>query len=643
MMYGTASRPAEPADPASRPAFAGGRLPPDRPRAGIGGTAMPETEFRRSPAGRQGLLAGARASLVWRFLREARRRHLLRVAFVYCAVAWVTVQVATAFFPALHVPPWAISFVAAMLIIGFPVAMVLAWAYDLTPDGVQRTRAAEPAAGGASRAAAEPAAPGAGTSRAPDPAPTPASAVPGSLAVLPFVDRSPGRDFGFLGDGMAEDLISGLARIPGLRVVSRTSSFAFRAESLDVREIGERLGVAFVLEGSVQVTGERLRMTVRLVDVADGYTTWSATLSRRVDDLFLLQEELAQSILEALRWRLSPGQVPAPAERAEDRLLQSSTRSVQAYSRYLRGRARWNERTPHALRRAILHFEAATAEDPGFARAWAGLADAHAILVDHGLVDPAQGLALARDAASRALQLGADLAEAHTSAGLVHQLEWRWDAAEAALRRANSLDPTYSVARHRLALLLAWRGRFDESREQIGRASELDPVSAVIAASRAWVEYFSGNHERVVSLARETLDEHPGSVQARLPLALSLVQLGRPDEAAAELRGCIDSAGETIPLLALLAYAVGRGGHRAEAEALIRGIRERAAAEFVSPYHLGVALLGLPDPEAALAELALAITTRAPQAIHLATDPVFDTVRSDPAFARLIEAVGPVR
>jgi TolB-like protein/Flp pilus assembly protein TadD len=582
--------------------------------------------------------AGVVNSSVLSFLvREAIRRHLFRVGFVYCAVSWIIIQVATSFFPALHLPDWSVSLVAALVIIGFPVAMVLAWAYDLTPAGVQRT----PGMGLPVRSVQDTGSDSEQLHSDSVPArtdtPAPVKPKPGSLAVLPFVDRSPSGDYRFLGDGTAEELISGLARLDGLRVASRTSSFAFRSEALDVRDIGRRLGVAFVVEGSVHVTEDRLRMTVQLVDVADGYAIWSATLARRIDDLFSLQEELARSILDALRQRLDPAEAAAIPPCSEERLLQTTTSSLSAYTLYLRGRARWNDRTPAAVRRAVEHFRRATVLDPDFAHAWAGLADSYAILIEYGLLAPQEGLPAARFAASRALELGGKLAEAHTSVALVEQLEWNWEGAEAEFRRAIELNPAYTVARQRFALLLAWLGRVEESRQQLERAAELDPVSPIIAIAQSWIEYYAGNPERVIILARETLDEHTGFVQARLPLALALVATNRAGEAVMEIERMMSDAGDTSPLIALHAYALGRAGDESSAERVIETLRERATTEYVSPYYLAVALLGSSASPAVIAELNRAVRERSPQLAYLGADPVFDPVRSDASFERILE------
>src|SRR5690606_21194770 len=223
---------------------------------------------------------------------------------------------------------------------------------------------------------------------------------------------------------------------------------------------------------------------------------------RRIGDLLAVQEEIARAIVDALRQRLAlapdpsragplPSSGPAP-------LLNSSTADVEAYTLYLRGRQHWNERTPEALRRAIGEFERAIARDAGYAHAFAGLADCHAILLDYGVVSPQEGLEPARRAADRALELGPDFAEAHTSAALVRQMEWRWADAEREFRRALELNPGYVAARHRYALLLAWLGRFEEGRRELEHARRLDPLSPVIAAAAAWLAYYEGRHDDAV-------------------------------------------------------------------------------------------------------------------------------------------------
>jgi TolB-like protein len=557
------------------------------------------------------------------FGAELRRRHVIRVALAYCAVGWAVAEVSATLAPALDMPAWSVSLVVMLLVLGFPVALVLAWAFDLTPTGVKRT----------------PALP---SSPLRDPASPPA------ILALPFVDRSVGADHQYLGDGITEELINSLARVPLLRVVSRTSAFALRSAATDLRETGARLGVSHVVEGSVGVASGRIRLTVQLVSVSDGYAIWSRTFERPLDDVFSVQEEIAGALVSALQPTLldataapqQPEQEP-PADRPVD---------FATYALYLRGRQQWNERTPASLRRALDFFTQATDQDPSYARAHAGIADCWAILVDHGIAAPEEGLPAARRAAAAALRLAPGLPEPHASSALIAQLEWRRSDAEAGFRAALDLCPGYVPARHRLALLLAWHGRFDEARVEIRRALHSDPLSTVTAASAGWIEYFAGNHDAAIAIERRLLRDDPDAAPALVPLALALTAAGRAAEAVAVLRPGPESAAASAaarrigaadggsPLLGVLAYVLGRAGLREEAAALTDQLA--GAAAHVSPYVIARAWLGMDQCDRALRELQRAFAERAPQLVYLATDPAFEPVRADATVQRILSATG---
>jgi TolB-like protein/Tfp pilus assembly protein PilF len=568
---------------------------------------------------------------IFGLLGELRRRHVFRVALVYAGVAWLTVQVSQAFFPPLQVPEWSLSLVTAMLILGFPIALVLAWAYDLTPTGVQRTRGRPT---GKRRIAVE------RPSDAPQAVTDREAPLGRTLAALPFLNLTKDAEYQFLGDGVTDELITALARVEGIRVVSRTSSFALRETAADAREIGARLGVDYILEGTVRVSSERLRLSVQLVDVADGFAIWTETFGRRIEDLLRVQEEVAEAVVAALRARLSPAEAAEIRTDETRPLLRNTTDNVAAYTYYLRGRARLNERTPASLHRSIQHFDHAIRLDPRFAHAHAGLADSYAILLDHGLVSPADALPRMRQAAAQALDLDPELAESHSSSALVRQLEWRWDDAEVGFRRALEIDPTYSVARQRLALLLAWSGRFAESRAELDRAASSDPLSPIIAATRGWVEYYAGEFETAIAAAQETLADHPDLPSARIPLALALLAVGRAEESVMELERVATASGEPSPAVALLACALGRAGRGDEAQRQVERLRSRATHSFVSPYYLAVATLGIGDQLAALEALERAADERVPQLVYLSVEPLFAKLRPEPRFQRILGRVG---
>jgi TolB-like protein/tetratricopeptide (TPR) repeat protein len=563
------------------------------------------------------------------FLGELRRRHVTRVAVTYLAVGWIVVQASSALVPALGIPGWILSLVTLLTILGFPLAMVLAWAVEITPEGLRFTDPALP------------------TARA-HPVPTAAPSLR-AIAALPFADRSPDGGFQFLGDGITEELISALARTDGIQVVGRSSAFAFRDEATDVREVGRRLGVGAVVEGSLRVSGSRLRVTAQLVDAGTGYALWSTTRNGTLEDIMVFQEEIALAIAGALGAHLFPEARPDDPSSppsvhqmssAAGPSLHASTRDVEAYQLYLKGRVHWNERTASSLATALRYFRRATKRDPSYARAHAGEADALALRMEYGLLSPQEGLEPARAAVERALRWGAALPESHVAAGLVHQVGWQWSDAEAAFRTALSLDPGHSTAHHRLALLLAWRGEEKEGWSEWKEARRLDPLAPGVAATEGWLRYYQGDGRGAVDAHRRVLEDHPELDAARMGLALALLGEDLTAEAVEALTFGREAGAGDPAHTALLALALARAGRRHEARHLVRILDRRATEGYVSPFHRALPLLALDGSEAALAELENAAAAQAPQLAYLAVDPVFDPLRSLSRFQRLVEATG---
>ncbi len=308
-----------------------------------------------------------------------------------------------------------------------------------------------------------------------------ATAPAASAAVLPFADLSPGKDQEYFSDGLTEELITSLSRIHGLRVAARTSSFQFKGRNADVREVGRKLDVGAVLEGSVRRSGNRLRVTAQLSSAKDGYQLWSDSYDRDLADVFAVQEEIARAIVSALRVRLGGG--------PDSSLAAQPTRNLEAYDLYLKGRFAWNQRTgAAALKEAVRYLEQAVAQDSSFARAWAALADAYILVVPYAGLSPTETWPKAKAAAQRGLLLDSTSAEAYTSLAYGSMLyEWNWRAAEENFGRAIAANPNYATGHHWYADFLAGRGRLDESLEQMRRAHELDPLSRVISSELGWV------------------------------------------------------------------------------------------------------------------------------------------------------------
>ena len=414
-----------------------------------------------------------------RFLAELKRRHVFRIAAVYGGVGFVVVQAADVFVPALHLPPWILSAIAFLVVLGFPVALVIAWAFELGPEGLKRTAAADDEELDAIA-----------TQPAGRRWPIGLAALAGvalialsawwlatgrirgtgsydSIAVLPFANLSDNAELEFFSDGLSEELLNALAGVEDLRVAARTSSFAFKGTNADIRAIAESLGVATVLEGSVRRSGERVRITVQLIDAEHGFHLWSHEYDRDLRDVFATQDEIAAAVTEAL----------VPRLRAEDApTTRGGTQNVAAYDLYLKGREKWRTRNVELLREAVEDFRAAVAMDPGFALAWSGLADAVDALAwrDIGAVNlPPEG----RLAALRALTLDPEMAEGWVSAGiLAAEFDNDHELGELALRRALALRPSNANANQQLSGILRNTGRLEEARPFIEKAVELSPL-----------------------------------------------------------------------------------------------------------------------------------------------------------------------
>jgi TolB-like protein/Flp pilus assembly protein TadD len=472
------------------------------------------------------------------FLAELKRRRVGRVAIAYLAVAWAVTEASSVILPALRVPEWAVTFVVVFLLIGFPVAMILAWVFDVGPQGIERTEPRQDLpAGSQVRVRLAFAAivlvlmaglgyllyeRGFGRAHA--------GQARSSIAVLPFTNLSgdPARDY--FSDGMSEELLNLLARVPGLKVASRTSSFAYKGRNVDIREVGRELGVETVLEGSIRQSGDQVRITAQLIDAESGFHLWSDTYERRLEDIFLVQDEIAAMIVSKLRIEL------APQEQQMAVRDKAPTQNVEAYELYLQGRAIWKRRGEDNLKRAIELFQQALSLDPGFARAHAALASAYVVLPGYTREDDDQEkfIPLAVASARQALSIDPNIGEAHAvlaqiSAGRGNLLD-----AESGFFFAISLEPNEATPHHWYSLLLSRVGRLTAALDEARKAQELDPTSAVLAANLAGMYLMLGQDEQALRFSDLATD-----------LGLSKKQYGI-ESAVALRRGNWDKARQLI-------------------------------------------------------------------------------------------------
>jgi TolB-like protein len=422
------------------------------------------------------------------FFRELRRRNVVKVATVYLIASWVLIQVAETTFPALQLPEWTITFVVVILGILFPIAIIFAWAFEVTPEGLKKTAEVEAdesitsqtgqkinylIIGGLVIAVLVLVAThgriggGDGPDRTTD-------AAAKSIAVLPFVNMSDDKDNEFFSDGLSEELLNVLAQVDGLRVAARTSSFHFKGKNEDLRTVADKLGVEHLLEGSVRKSGNRIRVTAQLIKADDGFHLWSDTYDYEVDDVFRIQDEISLAVVDALKVSLL-GQ-------ERERITRRATTSVEAHSLYLRGRQFLHLRTLEAIQQAKALFENAVREDAGYALAYSGLSDAYQLLSNnHNMMTADQAVEKSRPLIDRALALDPDSAEVWASVGLVELHAKEYDEAEAALKKAMELNPSYAPGYLWYASLLGQMPDSDEEQaiEVYRKVLTIDPLSRV--------------------------------------------------------------------------------------------------------------------------------------------------------------------
>ncbi len=462
------------------------------------------------------------------------------------------------------------------------------------------------------------------------------AAPPASAAVLPFTDLSPQRDQGYFSDGLTEELITSLSQVRGLRVAARTSSFQFKGRNADVREIGRKLDVGAVLEGSVRRSGDRLRVSAQLINAKDGYQLWSESYDRDLADVFAVQEDVARSIVAALRVRLAPARDSALAVRP--------TNDLEAYDLYLKGRFAWNQRTGPALQEAVRYLEQAVARDSTFARAWAALADAYLLVVPYAGGLPAEGWRKAEAAAKTALALDSTSAEAYTALAYGNMIyAWNWATAEDNFKRAIAADPNYATGHHWYGDFLAGRGRLAESLAQMSRAHELDPLSLQIGAEWGWASYLMHRNDEAEAHIRQALALDPNYAQAHFRLGLVQIQQRRYPEAIASLKRSID-LGVFYPQGASgLAFAYGVSGNKEGAMEIVNDLKRRSGRELLPPVSIAIAYAGLGDATRGLEWLNRGIDERDIYIPENFFDPLLDPLRKDPRFEQVLKRMGLAR
>ena len=451
-----------------------------------------------------------------------------------------------------------------------------------------------------------------------------------SLVVLPIENLSGDKDQEYFADGMTDDLIANLAKIHSLRVISRSTAMAYKGAHKPLSQIASELNVDAVFEGTVLRVGNRVRITAELVQVSTDRHLWAETYESQIGDILTLQNRVSSAIVNEIRINLTPED--------QERLARNPAVAPEGYENYLKGRYYWNKRSDENLNRAIGYFERATQQDPGYALAYAGLADCYAIISAEifGTMPATEAAPKAKAAALKALAIDPTLSEAETSLATVKfNYDWDWNGAATGFVQSIQHNPSYATAYQRYSLYLMAMGRTDDSVEQINKARELDPLSISINFSLGWRFYMARQYDRAIQQLRNTLEMDPSYELPHLVLGLSYAQKGDFGLAVPELRRAVELSHGTPLMRSALANAYARSGNSAEAERILSDLISDSKRQYVSPYYFALVYVGLGQPNKALDWLEKAFADRSNGLVFLKVDPALDDLRSNPRFVAL--------
>ena len=586
------------------------------------------------------------------FFLELKRRNVYKVAVAYAVVAWLLIQAASIFFPAFDAPPWVMKIFIIVIVFGFPVALIFSWAFEITPEGIKLESEIEPnksiklrsgrkivavtialgvvAAGlfvyqlVLQRSITTPTASAARTEAS--------TVAPNkSIAVLPFVNMSADKNDEYLSDGMTEELINVLAKVPGLRVPGRTSCFAFKGKNEEdiFHKVGDQLHVGTVLEGSVRKAGDKLRVTAQLINVSDGYHLWSKDYDGDVKDILTFQSNVAEQVVQALQVKLG--------EEGTRVLTKKPTENPEAHRLYLLGRYEFAKYTQTGWNNAIRYYEEALKLDPDYALAYCGLADNYAYM--GSVVMPEnEAIAKEKEFAQKALALDPDLAEAHMSLALALVAVFDWRNGLEEFDRALERNPNLAFAYELQAWTVNGLGRFDEAIGKTRKAVELDPLNPFFQMSLSFYQYWAGRYDDAIAQARKTLEMDPNSTISHVLLGLSFLKKGDTADAIAELQKT-KAPDPGAWYQGFLGYAYAISGDRAKADQALRELEELAKRQYVSPTAFATIYLGLGQKEKCLDWLEKSYDQQDSACWYLKIDQIYDSVRNEPRFQALVEKI----
>jgi TolB-like protein/Tfp pilus assembly protein PilF len=576
------------------------------------------------------------------FFTELKRRNVYKVAIAYGVVAWLLLQAASILFPTFEAPPWTMKVFVAVAALGFPVALIIAWAFELTPEGLKRTEVADelPRKSERNRAwiyvviiAGAVAASlfffGRYTSSKQG-----AEMSEKSIAVLPFENRSEDQANAYFAEGVQDEILTRLSKIADLKVTSRTSTQHYKSAPKNLAEIAKQLGVAHILEGSVQKSGDAVRVNVQLIKAANDSQVWAETFDRKLTDIFSVESDVAKAIADQLRAHIT---------RQEEQVIAAKpTKNIDAYDAYLRGRYFWNKRTSDGIKHAIEHFQQSIERDPDFALGYVGLADSYIALTFYNFAAPHETMPKAKESAVKALALDDTLAEAHASlAHVLMNYDWNWSAAEKEFKRSIELNPNYATAHEWYAIhYLTATSRLEEAVQEMKKALELEPASLVMNTFMGATLYYAGRYDEAIDECRRTIEMDPNFAVAHWHLGLAYEQKQVLDAATEEFKKAISLSGGSPLMRAALGRAYAEAQEKHEANKMLDELNELAKQQYVSAYEVATIYVALGNTEQAFQSLEEAYAEHSFHLVYLNVSPQFKPVRSDRRFQDLVQRIG---
>ena len=581
------------------------------------------------------------------FFAELKRRNVYKVAVAYAVVGWLLVQVATQVFPFFEIPNWAVRLIVLAIVIGFPIALVIAWAFELTPEGLKRTEDVDVGAQTQTRSHAwiYVAIVGALLSVAlfmlgrysfrnvsSSGGELPAK----SIAVLPFDNLSRDPDNAFFAEGVQDEILTRLAKVADLKVIARTSTQRFKSAPENLPDIAKQLGVANFLEGSVQKVNDQVRVNVQLINALTNTHLWADIYDRKLTDIFAVESDIAKTIADTLQAKLTGTEVSS--------MMKRPTEKAEAYDFYLRARFFQRKRTTGDFKTAIGYFEQANKVDPNFALAYAGLADCYTLLPLYGGGGPTENYPKAIALAQKALALDPNLAEPHAALGLIHSLfDFDFPASLREYEEAIRLNPNYATAHQWLGdSTLPALGQFDRANAEMKRALELDPLSVVINVDVGTVYWITGRYREAVAQLRKAIELDPHNYSAHWELGQALESSGDLAGAIAEYEKAVQLDEDSLPL-GLLGAAKAKAGDRSGALAILQQLQETAKRRYVSDYSFALIHLALGDKDEAIRWLQSCYSKHQPDMNWIRVDPDLLPLHGDPRFEALAEKIVPAR